>query len=66
MKRTCFLLVALLSIAKVFSNPSFTIGSNYYLTIFAYPHDLLKWPAPAVFLYYNPQRIPWQVGCSKR
>jgi hypothetical protein len=46
--------------AKIMANPSFTIGSNYYLTIFAYPHDILKWPNRGVFFYYNPLTLPWQ------
>ena len=23
-------------------------------------HDILKWPNSAVFIYYNPQTMPWQ------
>ena len=44
-------LLPLLFISTVaLANPSFTIGSNPYLTVFAYPHDMLKWPNRAVFL----------------
>ena len=42
------------------ANPSFTIGSNPYETVFAYPHDILKWPDRAVFLLATPQTLPWQ------
>jgi len=62
----CFLsvfLILMLSLIfnrNVQANPNFTIGSNPYLTVFAYPHDLLKWPDHAVVLYMNPQTLPWQ------
>ncbi|MBU1950263.1 MAG: hypothetical protein KJ927_16230 [Candidatus Eisenbacteria bacterium] len=46
--------------AAAFANPSFTVGSNPYETIFAYPHDILKWPDRGVFVYANPQNLPWQ------
>jgi hypothetical protein len=42
------------------ANPSFTIGSNYFETVHAYPHDLLKWPDSGVFVSLNPQSLPWQ------
>jgi hypothetical protein len=47
-------------VSAVTANPSFTIGSNQYLTIHAYPHDLLRWPGNAVVFFYNPQTLPWQ------
>ncbi len=59
MKR--FLLtVSIFYVSNLFGNPSFTIGSNHYLTIFAYPHDILKWPNKGFFLTFNPQTFPWQ------
>jgi hypothetical protein len=54
------LLVLLFATSDSLGNPFFTIGSNFYLTIFAYPHDILKWPNRGVFLLYNPQALPWQ------
>ena len=50
----------LLSVSFVYANPNFTIGSNPFYTVFAYPHDLLKWPSKAVFVYTYPQTLPWQ------
>jgi len=50
----------LLPVIQLIGNPSFTVGSNYFLTIFAYPHDILKWPKNGLFFFYNPQRLPWQ------
>lgn len=55
-----FLLTLLIIPGNALGNPSFTIGSNHYLTIHAYPHDLLKWPNRGVFLSYNPKTMPWQ------
>jgi|GEM_PF-1119083 len=52
--------VLLIAVSETGANPSFTIGSNHYHTVFAYPHDLLKWPDQAVVLYLNPQTLPWQ------
>jgi hypothetical protein len=43
-----------------FANPSFTIGSNPYLTVHAYPHDLMHWPSHGAVFFYNPQSLPWQ------
>jgi hypothetical protein len=54
------LLVFLFYTPAIFANPSFTIGGNQYLTIFAYPHDILRWPDSGIFLYLNPQTLPWQ------
>jgi len=48
MKRITLIILIALS-AKLFGNPSFTIGSNYYLTVFAYPHDIMYWPDQAFF-----------------
>jgi len=53
-----FILIAFA--VKLPANPSFTIGSNYYLTVFAYPHDIMYWPDQAAFFYFNPQTLPWQ------
>jgi hypothetical protein len=55
-----YLFILLLFTHPLMANPSFTIGSNHYLTTFAYPHDILKWPEQGVFLLYNPQTLPWQ------
>jgi hypothetical protein len=59
MKRLVLIILIALT-AKLAANPSFTIGSNYYLTVFAYPHDILHWPGRAVYINYNPQTLPWQ------
>jgi len=53
----CFLIMSSLSLN---ANPSFTIGSNPFLTVFAYPHDLLKWPDRGVVFSTSPQTLPWQ------
>ena len=53
-------ILVLLLPAGTFSNPSFTIGSNPYLTVFAFPHDLLRWPNQGAAMFYNPQTFPWQ------
>ncbi len=45
---------------SILANPSFTVGSNPYETVHAYPHDILKWPGSGVFLSWNPQTLPWQ------
>ncbi len=45
---------------EAFSRPSFTIGSDPYETVFAFPHDILEWPERAVFATYTPQTMPWQ------
>jgi hypothetical protein len=50
----------LISLSSLYANPNFTIGSNPFYTVFAYPHDLLKWPKKAVFTYIYPQTLPWQ------
>ena len=50
----------LICVSTVYANPHFTIGSNPYYTVFAYPHDLLKWPSKAVFGYMYPQTLPWK------
>lgn len=42
------------------ANPSFTIGSNPYLTVFAYPHDLMRWPDRGLVFTLSPQTLPWQ------
>ncbi|MBL7095712.1 hypothetical protein ISS22_17310 [candidate division KSB1 bacterium] len=60
MKKILFLFMFVIWGIKILANPSFTIGSNYYLTVFAYPHEILKWPKSAVFFYFNPQTLPWQ------
>jgi hypothetical protein len=49
-----------ISVSCLYANPNFTVGSNPYFTVFAYPHDILKWPSKAVFSYINPQTLPWQ------
>ena len=59
MKKIIFTFL-IISFSCIYANPSFTISSNYYLTIFAYPHDILKWPKSGVFMYVNPQTLPWQ------
>ncbi|MFC1572110.1 hypothetical protein ACFL6M_00780 [Candidatus Eisenbacteria bacterium] len=59
MKRVvCILLLGLP--APALANPSFTVGSNPYETVFAYPHDILRWPRGGVFLRIDPQTLPWQ------
>jgi hypothetical protein len=55
-----FFFVLLIWVPCVYANPHFTIGSNPYYTVFAYPHDLLKWPNKAFFTYMFPQTLPWQ------
>ncbi|MGD9141382.1 MAG: hypothetical protein PVJ42_07555 [bacterium] len=50
----------ILSAAAAMANPSFTIGSNPYLTVFAYPHDLLRWPEQGLVFNLAPQTLPWQ------
>jgi hypothetical protein len=50
----------LIFVSFIDANPMFTIGSNPYYTLFAYPHDILKWPKKGVFVYANPQTLPWQ------
>lgn len=55
-----FLLLLLIPATETSARPTFTVGSNYYLTVFAYPHDILKWPNSGVFFFFNPQTIPWQ------
>jgi len=52
--------VLIVPISESRANPSFTIGSNPYHTVFAYPHDLLKWPDQGAVVYYSPQTLPWQ------
>jgi len=42
------------------ARPSFTIGSDPYETVFAYPHDILRWPSRMLYLSYEPQSSPWQ------
>ena len=54
------LTLLLTSVAFIKANPIFTISSIYFYTIFAYPHDILKWPKKGVFLYVYPQTLPWQ------
>jgi hypothetical protein len=62
MKRV-YLLILFITIifnSHLFANPFFTIGSNKYFTIFAYPHDLLKYPrSRAVYFGMTPQTLPW-------
>jgi len=53
----CLLLVCS---SNLRANPSFTVGSNPYLTVFAYPHDLLKWPDRGIVFSTSPQTMPWQ------
>ncbi len=60
-KKPIFSILLLIAHASFLSaNPSFTIGSNPYLTIFGFPHKLLEWEVPAttIGLYYFP--APWQ------
>lgn len=59
MKRIIIIILIILA-SETYANPAFTISSNYYLTIFAFPHDILKWPNSGLFFYYNPQTLPWQ------
>jgi len=59
MRKLLFCLICLLPTVAV-ANPNFTIGSNHFETIHAYPHDLLKWPESGVFVYWRPQTLPWQ------
>jgi hypothetical protein len=54
------LALALLFGSSAFGNPYFTIGSNPFYTYLAYPHDILRWPEKAAFLYMYPQSLPWQ------
>ncbi len=60
MKRYIVLFFMLLCMTGIRSNPSFTISSNPYLTIFAFPHDILYWPTSAVYLNFQNQKLPWQ------
>jgi hypothetical protein len=60
MKRYIYLFAMLMCMQNAPGNPSFTIGSNPYLTIFAYPHDILRWPASGVYFNYQNQELPWQ------
>ncbi len=65
MSRMIFLILVLLCLpVSVLANPSFTIGSNQYLTTFAYPHDILSWPDRGLYLYTTPQTLPWQGDVS--
>jgi hypothetical protein len=59
MKRLIFILVVLFA-SSGYANPHFTIGSNPFYTFFAYPHDILRWPNKAAFVYMYPQTLPWQ------
>lgn len=59
MKRAIIPLL-LLPALTAWGNPHFTIGSNPFYTFFAYPHDLLRWPQKAAFMYVYPQTLPWQ------
>lgn len=52
--------LAFLSASIGHANPNFTVGSNPFYTFFAYPHDILRWPAKAAFMYMYPQTLPWQ------
>ena len=52
--------VVILFAGEASANPSFTIGSNPYLTVFAYPHDLLRWPDRGLVFNLAPQTLPWQ------
>jgi hypothetical protein len=60
MNRFLIAIPMLFCMLETHSNPSFTIGSNPYLTVFAYPHDILRWPASGVYLNYFGQQLPWQ------
>ncbi len=60
MKNIIRLCALWLSIQLTSANPSFTISQNPYLTIFAYPHDIMYWPASGVYFNYQSQRLPWQ------
>jgi hypothetical protein len=59
-KYVLLLLFAVLAANTASANPSFTIGSNPYLTVFAYPHDLLRWPERGLVFNLAPQTLPWQ------
>ena len=60
MKKFILVIMLFTSISVLNANPNFTVGSNPYFTVFAFPHDLLKWPKKAVFGYMYPQSLPWQ------
>lgn len=60
-KVTFIFLFCVLIIELTKSNPFFTIGSNFYYTIFGYPHDLLRWTKQrSVYFILQPQTLPWQ------
>jgi hypothetical protein len=46
--------------STVQARPEFTIGSDPYETIFAYPHDILRWPSRAGYFEITPRTLPWQ------
>jgi hypothetical protein len=50
----------LIATCMMHANPFFTIGSNPFYTFNGFPHDILKWPAKAAFMYLYPQTLPWQ------
>jgi len=52
--------ILLLTASCACANPNFTVGSNPFYTFFAYPHDILRWPSKAAFVYMYPQTLPWQ------
>ncbi|NLT51359.1 MAG: hypothetical protein GXX85_10620 [Ignavibacteria bacterium] len=60
MKKLLVVTLLLFVVFKIYANPNFTVGSNYYYTIFAYPHDILKWPKKGFFVYTCPKTLPWQ------
>ena len=41
MKKLIFPLL-LISVSSLYANPNFTIGSNPYFTVFAFPHDITE------------------------
>lgn len=64
MKRILLLTMVIANLVRLSANPSFTISQNPYLTVFAYPHDILYWPSTGFFINYQTQNLPWQGNVS--
>jgi len=60
MKNIFLVFILLISIQFAGANPSFTISQNPYLTVFAFPHDIMYWPETGIYFNYQSQRLPWQ------
>ncbi len=60
MKKLLIVLLLIFVATCVYSNPSFTVGSNPYVTLFAFPHDIMKHAGPYVFLDFTYAPNPWQ------